>query len=56
MELNNKDLKVLDLKANNPNDTIYCTRCGKEIVLDVINSTIVVHCIDNCIKYTERGI
>lgn len=54
---NRKELAALDRKAENPESTVICPRCGKTLTYKSIGNSYEVKCpTANCLKETFRGL
>lgn len=57
MEYSQKDIAALNEKLNDPNKTVKCPRCGKNILVDRFGNSYHVYCESrNCIENKIRGI
>ena len=54
---NETELKALTQKENNPNQTVFCPRCGKNLNYREIGNSYEIKCsTENCLKLTVRGL
>ena len=56
MDMTLSEYEYLEKKLENPNEKVYCPRCGGEIILETFNTVDYVHCENGCIDETVRGI
>lgn len=51
------ELNAIDMKANHPEQTVHCPRCGKELIFEDFGSSYIVRCpTDGCLKEVCRGL
>ncbi len=51
------EFKVIEQKALNPNEKVYCPRCGKELLYDFVGNSYEVKCpTKDCIHVISRGL
>lgn len=56
-KLTDTELDALDQKMENPDDVVYCPRCGRELEFRSVGNSCEVKCpTEDCIKETVRGL
>lgn len=52
-----KEVVAIESKINNPEEVVYCPRCGKELMYRSVGNSVEVKCDSlDCIKASIRGI
>ena len=57
MAYTNNEILAMKKKQLNPQETVLCPRCGKELSFREVGNSCEVKCpTENCIKMTVRGL
>ena len=56
-KINEKEREALRAKERDPEETVLCPRCGKELYYHEVGNSYEVKCpTEDCIGFTVRGI